>query len=419
MWSHLCYDMIPGCMRTLTAVCTGSRLRLIIALHESVNLGSVVAALRDGANAMCKLDNQPAEIDNMSLRCRQELPQYLSQHTLPREHTAGQAQYASQVGHGVVFSRQGRTTTKIAQNHSSTSGNTSAELWRQRHCFPPEEPAVQPMAEARHAQLTSVPTTSAYGDDEGGRGLAIVGCARSLGVGGAGVALRQMAAIGHAFAWSHLIVYENDSSDSTLSELRTYGGSNVTILSEVGVPGGRIQRLAHCRDTLLRAALALGSDYVLMYDLDLKMGPSAEGVNACLGLSEPWAVCCANHAGPYYDLLPLRTIRGGPLGDWMPGDYNECKHRCGRGCVKGTPWGGFTIGTSDAPIEVASCFGGSALYRSAALHGCTYGNLSTHGHGGGCEHTRLHDCMRRKHGARFFIQPRMLVRRSGLGLHVQ
>ena len=43
--------------------------------------------------------------------------------------------------------------------------------------------------------------------------------------------------LSHAFGWSRILVYENDSEDDTLSSLQSWaaGRANVTVLSETNV----------------------------------------------------------------------------------------------------------------------------------------------------------------------------------------
>ena len=87
--------------------------------------------------------------------------------------------------------------------------------------------------------------------------------------------------------------------------------------------------------------------------------------------------------------------------------------------IYSTPYQKIIPVTSDL-IEVESAFGGMGIYRVDKISGCTYrgtaGPCSCYKHGARgpcrpdtCEHVSFHRDMRRKHGARLFICPKLLV----------
>lgn len=65
-------------------------------------------------------------------------------------------------------------------------------------------------------------------------------------------------------------------------------------------------------------------------------------------------------------------------------------------------------GSVPRPIAVDSCFGGLAIYRTAAVGSCRY----TYRHPApqrmqDCEHVLFHQCMREENHARIFSNPHM------------
>lgn len=67
------------------------------------------------------------------------------------------------------------------------------------------------------------------------------------------------------------------------------------------------------------------------------------------------------------------------------------------------------------PVEVMSCFGGLAVYRSVAVGSCRYDHRHREGDEDGqhpagmveCEHVLFSRCMARSNGARIFSNPNM------------
>ena len=214
--------------------------------------------------------------------------------------------------------------------------------------------------------------------------------------------------LSHAFGWSRILVYENDSEDDTLASLQSWaaGRANVTVLSETNVlvnvsrrEGGsaKAARIAHCRNRLLAEAQATGAAYVVVADLDLTAGATAASLASCLEMAAPWAMCGANQPGLYYDLWALRSLDA-----WMPGDCWECARECGSADCADRRY--LHLPPDSSPVEVLSCFGGVGVYKAAFLDGCRYEESVD-----SCEHVGLHACMRRRNGARLWIAPKMLA----------
>ena len=124
-------------------------------------------------------------------------------------------------------------------------------------------------------------------------------------------------------------------------------------------------------------------------------GWQLDGVASTFGAAKPWDVVCGNsvyNRGLHYDTLAYRPLGGGDAS-------NTLKSVSLRHALMHERFLG------DAPVPVASCFGGLAVYKMAAFDGCRYA-------GGDCEHVTLHACMRGK-GARLFVNPLMTVERDG------
>ena len=76
----------------------------------------------------------------------------------------------------------------------------------------------------------------------------------------------------------------------------------------------------------------------------------------------------ANQKDNYYDMFALKTFD-----EWMPIDLEKCRHidkkpenYCLTDRYKNIP-------QTDKPIEVISCFGGTAIYKRKYLDNCNYG----------------------------------------------
>jgi glycosyltransferase involved in cell wall biosynthesis len=204
------------------------------------------------------------------------------------------------------------------------------------------------------------------------------------------------------FRCGRILVYENDSDDDTLRWLRSWeaANTNVSIISERNVPGERTQRLAHGRNLLLRRALSLRPDYMVVMDMDdVVRKLTKRSVRSCFELDRPWAVLGANQKRRYYDLWALRTID-----DWMPFDCVRVARETGNHRVIESRYR--RISKRHEPIEVHSCFGGTAVYRMSFITpDCVYdggsGDLEL------CEHVFFHEAIR-KNGGRIFINPRLI-----------
>jgi hypothetical protein len=207
------------------------------------------------------------------------------------------------------------------------------------------------------------------------------------------------------------LVIESDSVDGTPSLL---AGLNNTIPNFRYVSLGaldntipeRTTRIAHCRNHYLAELrtnpLYKAIDYIVVADLDgVNSLITSDAVRTCW-LRDDWDVCCANQAGPYYDIWALRHR------DWSPNDCLKqykflLRFRSHHEAVMAAIWlRMITIPQSSDWIEVESAFGGFAIYRKDILL-----NGTVLYEGDGCEHVTLHSKIR-EHGGRIFINPRLV-----------
>lgn len=239
--------------------------------------------------------------------------------------------------------------------------------------------------------------------------VVIVGCIRD-GSKYIDASMNSALMIAGQFSKSRIIVYENDSVDDTLTRLRRWeeNTSIVDLISEENIPGKRTHRLAHARNTLMAAALALNPEYIVVMDMDdVNQRLTRDAFMTCFDVSEPWAVLGANSGPVYYDIWALRT-----LDSWMPCDFRSLS------AMTMIPKRIVNIPFGTSPIEVNSCFGGLAIYRTEFIDASVWrlydGGDSPDGPER-CEHVSLHSHIR-KQGGRIFINPKMINRNIHLDI---
>ena len=211
--------------------------------------------------------------------------------------------------------------------------------------------------------------------------------------------------IANIFQNSNIIIYENDSIDKTLRILQKWAKNskyNIKIISEKNVPGKRTHRLAHGRNILLNEALILNNDYFVVIDLDNVINDlTIDSFNTCFNYNNiDWAMLGANQEEFYYDIWALRT-----KDNWLNFDWAKCHYDLGdtNFCLKSRIR---KLKIQDELIEVDSCFGGLAIYKTKYLKNCKY-------YGGDdddeiCEHVPFHDDIRRKNNGRIFINTKLI-----------
>lgn len=234
--------------------------------------------------------------------------------------------------------------------------------------------------------------------------VAILGCARDV----AGYLPRMKSVITDIrsiFRKSHVCIYENDSRDSTLQSLRDWETSGFArLITERNVPGNRTERLARGRNLVMEWAMSREGErptYVIVMDLDdVNEKLQSSDVSSCFAISGNWGAIGANQTLMYYDLWALRTFD-----DWMPYDCWKWERERGEKgyayCVGSRL---HTLPANADLIEVISCFGGFALYKTEIILG---GIVTPRYFGVGCEHVSFNRGIRHNGGA-ILIAPFLL-----------
>ncbi len=212
------------------------------------------------------------------------------------------------------------------------------------------------------------------------------------------------------FKKTNIIIYENDSTDQTLEILKEWEKENfIELITEKNVPGKRTERLAHGRNILYKKAMTMKFDLFIVIDLDNIIDKlDEEGILSCFNMKEDWGAVGGNFINYYYDIWALRTFD-----DWMPFDFEYCKHIEKKGIDYCQNSRIRTIPPNHPPIKVKSCFGGLVIYKRQFLDNCSYGtgkypNLNNGQVIEDCEHIVFNECVS-KNGANFYINPKMIV----------
>ncbi len=211
--------------------------------------------------------------------------------------------------------------------------------------------------------------------------------------------------LGSMFADYRVLVYENDSTDSTPAILNRWARANrrITAISERRgkEQHGSVRCPIRGNDMAEYRNLCQGVvqdrwsdfDYVCLLDLDLAGGFSYDGVAHSFG-SQPWD--CVGSYGIIYQRQKLDLNRSLHYDVWAFrrfGSYEE---------LDGTEGNLMSWQRGDALVPVYSCFGGLGLYRMRAW-------LSAQYSGGDCEHVGLHRQMRARGYDRQYFNPSQIV----------
>jgi len=216
--------------------------------------------------------------------------------------------------------------------------------------------------------------------------------------------LKQIEEIASLFADYRIVIYGNDSTDSTLDILYTFQKKNpkLHVISEkLGDP---VNRSIRCLERTSRMARYRNRyrefvdkqfpdfDYALVMDMDLPGEVSCEGVAHTFG-QDDWDFTGANgiirKRGVFteqllhYDAWAFRRF-----GSFEAISTREVNH--------------FFWRAGDPLVPVFSCFGGLGIYRMEAMKCCFY-------EGGDCEHVPLHRQMREKGLNRLFMNPSQIT----------
>jgi hypothetical protein len=224
--------------------------------------------------------------------------------------------------------------------------------------------------------------------------------------------IKKIEMISSLFGNINIIVYENDSIDDTLDILNKWKNNskyNIKIISEKNLPGKRTQRLSYARNILLNEALKLNNEYFIVMDLDdvNSLLTKKRFVSSFL-YNNDWSCLCANQKYNYYDLWALRT-----KDDWLNYDCWDCiknKKESGKEydkeyekCV-GSKFK--NLKPQKDLLEVNSCFGGLAIYKTKYIKNCKY--YGGEGDKEVCEHVNFNKEIIEKNKGKIFINTNMI-----------
>jgi len=214
--------------------------------------------------------------------------------------------------------------------------------------------------------------------------------------------LNKIQMICNCFQKSNVIIYENDSNDKTLEILQDWARKNVNveIITEKSLPGLRTQRIAWGRNIVMKKALELNAEYIVVMDLDdVNDKLSKDAFLSTLHITNiDWAAMTANQTDKYYDLWALRTYD-----DWMPFDCWECVYKEQKGeqiCVNDRYK---HIDENEKPILVKSAFGGLGIYKTKYLANSIYDGGKDNNEV--CEHVSFNENIM-KNGGKVYINPK-------------
>lgn len=196
--------------------------------------------------------------------------------------------------------------------------------------------------------------------------------------------------LGHCFKDYRVIIYENNSTDSTKTILTQWAKTNnkIIIISETLTPQqlyartkihtlknqapNRMELIAYGRNEILKRVFNKNFNdfnFVIMTDLDFTKGWEVTDVLSSFNLAIPWDCIAANGItldNFYYDRYAFRDTHF-PLGPelinekfWHDVDHQHIK-----------------FAYNSEPKQVYSAFGGIAIYQKQSLENCRYSGTVT------------------------------------------
>ena len=207
------------------------------------------------------------------------------------------------------------------------------------------------------------------------------------------------------------LVIESDSDDDTVSALELLKCTNDKVTStSLGslakkMPK-RTERLAFVRnyiqDEVINNSQYADIDFIAMADLDgINRQITADNIENCWKVKEPWDVITANQPNSYYDIWTLRHA------DWSPVDCLRQRDKLEK--IIGKQAANYlavqakqvSLDPSMGMIEVDSAFGGLGIYKKAAFIAGRYVGLDFAGNEVS-DHISFHKDLRQA-GYRIFI----------------
>jgi len=223
--------------------------------------------------------------------------------------------------------------------------------------------------------------------------------------------------IGKQFKEYKIVIFENDSKDSTRNILIENKKDHYDYIFEDGVNiQNRTERIAYCRNKILNHVHEKYSEYnyLLMLDLDdvLASGKLVETIKNCfLYKADQWDAMFANCSDKYYDIYALRKKKYLTSCCWnnanvmkMHGvSHKDAYANCIDKYIINYPVDGKLI-------SVISAFGGAGLYKLKSIGDAKYiGVEPNHLNKQICEHVPFHKNMIDR-GCKLYINPKMLIR---------
>jgi hypothetical protein len=211
------------------------------------------------------------------------------------------------------------------------------------------------------------------------------------------------------------LVIESDSTDNTIQQLEKIKTNDpsfeyITLGNLEEKLPKRTERIAYCRNKYLE--MIYGTDkyskskFVAIADLDgVNDHITKQGVKSCWDIDE-WEACTANQNGPYYDIWALKHDEWNPNDCWKQFKFMNRHIKSDWALILSVVGKMIEIDKEEAPIEVASAFGGLAVYKKEALIHGKYIGVDEMGEQI-CEHLSLNNNITKK-GGRIFINPRLI-----------
>ena len=216
------------------------------------------------------------------------------------------------------------------------------------------------------------------------------------------------------FKQLEIYLVESDSTDASLSILgrakQKFTNFNYTSLGNLENRFEiRTERLAYCRNTYLEYIQSRKGffDYVIVADMDnVNKKLSKCSFYSSFEDAPNWDCCTANQSKLYYDLYALRSeslligdvwLEAIKLSNILSNYYSHHIYPFSR-MLK--------IDENIGFIEVASAFGGLAIYKAESIQDMRYSFKDNQGNIN-CEHVFMHSQMRLK-GKKIFINSKMI-----------
>ena len=251
----------------------------------------------------------------------------------------------------------------------------------------------------------------------GTKSVIIAGCCRNV-ESFVNQNLHIIDSIGSQFSKYQVLIFENDSTDSTRLILKENQKSNYEYIFEDQISiQKRTERIAYCRNKLLDRIYQSYSDYdyMLFVDMDdvLASGKLSETIGSCfMYRTDQWDGMFANSSAYYYDIWALRKKGYLESDVWndvymlqrLGMEYSQAVDKCVTKYQVNYP--------SDSKIiPIISAFGGAGLYKLSTLikNKPRYNGVEhTHLNGMICEHVPFNQTLQAAK-AKLYINPKMLI----------